>query len=150
MNKNKAIYVLLLIIFVVLVLALDITFYLNYSNISGKLSIKKKFYDINYITEKNNVKLYNEAINVNVNNINEEVYFDIYNSGNENAVLENVTISSITSEVEKEKFIINSSMKEKDIIKGGETKRVYINISCESCDIENVKLAFNVKYDFVE
>ncbi len=150
MNKSKVVYTLLLVIFVVLILVLDITFYLRYSNISGKLSIKKKFYDINYITDGNNVKLYNGAINVNLDNINEEVYFDIYNSGNENAVLKNVTFNSITSEIEKEMFSIESSLKENDIIKGGETKRVYINISCESCDTKDVKLAFNIEYDFIE
>ncbi len=149
MNKSRITYIVLLILFVVFIIGLDIVFYIRYSNISGKLSINRKFYNINYITDNNNVKLYNGDINVNIKSLNEEVYFDIYNSGNINATLDNVSFKSITSNLEEENFVITSSLQKNDVIKGGETKRVYIKITCENCN-QDTELAFNIEYDFTE
>ncbi len=149
MNKGRVTYIVLLILFVVFVIGLDIIFYMRYSNISGKLSINRKFYDINYITDNSNVKLYNGDINVNIKNLDEEVYFDIYNSGNINATLDSVSFKSITSNLEEENFTITSSLQKNDVIKGGETRRVYINITCENCN-KDTELAFNTEYVFTE
>ncbi len=151
MDKNKLVYMFLLIGFVVFILILDVSFYIKNSNINGKLSINRKFYEINYISDNNNIRNNKNTLNIISNGI-DKVYFDIYNSGNENAYLSEYSIYGITTTLENEEdLVIDTSLKKNDVIKGGQTKRVYVNISCDECNFDdNTVIDFKLKYLFKE
>ena len=151
MDKNKLVYMFLLIGFVVFILILDVSFYIKNSNINGKLSINRKFYEINYISDNNNIRNNKSTLNIISNGI-DKVYFDIYNSGNENAYLSEYSIYGITTTLENEEdLVIDTSLKKNDVIKGGQTKRVYVNISCDECNFDdNTVIDFKLKYLFKE
>ena len=151
MDRNKIIYLFLLIGFVVFILILDVSFYIKNSNINGKLSINRKFYEINYISDNNNIRNNKNTLNIISNGI-DKVYFDIYNSGNENAYLSEYSIYGITTTLENEEdLVIDTSLKKNDVIKGGQTKRVYVNISCDECNFDdNTVIDFKLKYLFKE
>ena len=151
MDKNKLVYMFLLIGFVVFILILDGSFYIKNSNINGKLSINRKFYEINYISDNNNIRNNKNTLNIISNGI-DKVYFDIYNSGNENAYLSEYSIYGITTTLENEEdLVIDTSLKKNDVIKGGQTKRVYVNISCDECNFDdNTVIDFKLKYLFKE
>ena len=151
MDRNKIVYLFLLIGFVVFILILDVSFYIKNSNINGKLSINRKFYEINYISDNNNIRNNKNTLNIISNGI-DKVYFDIYNSGNENAYLSEYSIYGITTTLENEEdLVIDTSLKKNDVIKGGQTKRVYVNISCDECNFDdNTVIDFKLKYLFKE
>ena len=151
MDRNKIIYLFLLIGFVVFILILDVSFYIKNSNINGKLSINRKFYEINYISDNNNIRNNKNTLNIISNGI-DKVYFDIYNSGNENSYLSEYSIYGITTTLENEEdLVIDTSLKKNDVIKGGQTKRVHVNISCDECNFDdNTVIDFKLKYLFKE
>ncbi len=151
MDRNKIVYLFLLIGFVVFILTLDISFYNKNSNIDGKLSINRKFYEINYFSDNNNIRNNKNTLNI-ISNGKDKIYFDIYNSGNENAYLREYSIYGITTTLENEEdLVIDTSLKKNDVIKGGQTKRVYVNIICDNCTIDdNTIIDFKLKYVFKE
>lgn len=150
MDKNKIIYYLLLTSFILFILILDITFYLKNSSVSGKVKVNRKFFEINYLKENNSVNMINDTLNV-VSNGKDRISFDLYNSGNVNAYLSEYSIFGITSNLEEEDITIESSLKKNDVIKSGQIKRVYLDVSCEDCVInDNTEIKFNVRYLFKE
>lgn len=150
MDRNKIIYFFLLISFVVFVLILDISFYLKNSSVKGSVQVNRKFYEINLIKENNVVNMVNDTLNV-VSNGKDRISFDLYNSGNVNAYLSEYSIFGITSNLEEEDIVIESSLKKNDVIKSGQIKRVYLDISCEECIItDNTEIKFSVRYLFKE
>ncbi len=148
MDKNKIVYYLLLTSFILFILILDITFYLKNSSVSGKVKVNRKFFEINYLKENNSVNMINDTLNV-VSNGKDRISFDLYNSGNVNAYLSEYSIFGITSNLEEEDITIESSLKKNDVIKSGQIKRVYLDVSCEDCVInDNTEIKFNVRYLF--
>ena len=150
MDKNKLVYMVLLISFVAGIIILDVSFYLKNSNALGKVNIVRKFYEVNYISNNYNIKEKNGTLDITTNGV-DELYFDIYNSGNVNAYVSEYSIYGLSTNLEEEDIVIDTSIKKNDVVKSGQTKRVYIDVDCDNCKFdENTEIKFKVKYLFKE
>lgn len=148
MNKNKIIYYLMLSAFLVIVIILNIIFFIRNSNNYGNLNIIKKYSEIKFIPNDENVAINNDLISIKLSK-NMNTSFNIYNIGNKGVYVNKVIVDGINSSVKKEDIIIKTSIKEGDFIKGGEILENKITISCNKCDFkENDYINFNMKYIF--
>lgn len=163
--KKKIISYSISIVFLIVFVFLVTYSYLN-TNFSqkGNIDYKKKYYDIVYnnvtidsdTTMKVKLDSENDTINIKINNLNEfkksnSFSIDLTNIGNINAIIENIRIQNINSNVEPKNVNVDISTNINDIINGGETKKLIIVITYkETKKIENPYYFFDIKYDFNE
>lgn len=163
--KGKIISYSISIVFLILFIFVLTYSYLN-TNFSqkGNVDYKRKYYDIVYnnvtidadTTMK--VKLDNEkdTINIDIRNLNEfkkanSFSIDLTNIGNINAIISNIKIDNIHSNVSPKDVNVDISTNVNDIINGGETKKLIICITYnKTSKIENPYYFFDIKYDFDE
>lgn len=163
--KGKIISYSISIVFLILFIFVLTYSYLN-TNFSqkGNVDYKRKYYDIVYnnvtidadTTMK--VKLDNEkdTINIDIRNLNEfkkanSFSIDLTNIGNINAIISNIKIGNIHSNVSPKDVNVDISTNVNDIINGGETKKLIICITYnETTKIEDPYYFFDIKYDFTE
>lgn len=148
MDEDKKVYYLLIFMFTIFIGAFIAFFIIKNMNIRGKVQIEKKYSTIVYELKDNELSQSNDLICVRMNNIKDELYFDIYNTGNKDVIINNTNINNISTNMDKDKLNIKLNVDKDDVIKGGEVKRVVININYEDSIKENNYLNFDIKYGF--
>lgn len=162
--KEKITYALIILLFSILVLSLALYYLFNGFSIRGDANIIKKYYDIklnnvsvDYETDMT-VKLDNEnsTIQVKVPDLNQfkktnSFSIDLTNIGNIDAKITNIRIENIFANIDTKNVNINLSLDKEDVIKGGETKKLNIEITYNGKDkIEQPYYEFSIKYVFDE
>ncbi len=162
--KEKITYALIVLLFSILVLSLALYYLFNGFSIRGDANIIKKYYDIklnnvsvDYETDMT-VKLDNEnsTIQVKVPDLNQfkktnSFSIDLTNIGNIDAKITDIRIENIFANIDTKNVNINLSLDKEDIIKGGETKKLNIEITYNGKDkIEQPYYEFSIKYVFDE
>lgn len=162
--KEKITYALIVLLFSILVLSLALYYLFNGFSIRGDANIIKKYYDIklnnvsvDYETDMT-VKLDNEnsTIQVKVPDLNQfkktnSFSIDLTNIGNIDAKITDIRIENIFANIDTKNVNINISLDKEDVIKGGETKKLNIEITYNGKDkIEQPYYEFSIKYVFDE
>ncbi len=147
MDKSKKVYLLLIFSSILFISVYIITFIVRYSNIKGNINIKRKYYEIVYKSNSENININNDLVNVNYYK-NNDLYFDIYNVGNIDANVNDILIENINTSLDKDKLNIMLNFNKDDFIKGGESKRININIEYDNEINESNYLSFSIKYIF--
>ena len=162
--KEKITYALIILLFSILVLSLALYYLFNGFSIRGDANIIKKYYDIklnnvsvDYETDMT-VKLDNEnsTIQVKVPDLNQfkktnSFSIDLTNIGNIDAEITEIRIENIFANIDTKNVNINLSLDKEDVIKGGETKKLNIEITYNGKDkIEQPYYEFSIKYVFDE
>ncbi|MDY6071441.1 MAG: hypothetical protein SPI44_00960 [Bacilli bacterium] len=162
--KEKITYALIILLFSILVLSLALYYLFNGFSIRGDANIIKKYYDIklnnvsvDYETDMT-VKLDNEnsTIQVKVPDLNQfkktnSFSIDLTNIGNIDAKITEIRIENIFANIDTKNVNINLSLDKEDVIKGGETKKLNIEITYNGKDrIEQPYYEFSIKYVFDE
>lgn len=162
--KEKITYALIILLFSILVLSLALYYLFNGFSIRGDANIIKKYYDIklnnvsvDYETDMT-VKLDNEnsTIQVKVHDLNQfkktnSFSIDLTNIGNIDAKITDIRIENIFANIDTKNVNINLSLDKEDVIKGGETKKLNIEITYNGKDkIEQPYYEFSIKYVFDE
>ncbi len=148
MEEDKRIYYLLVFMFIIFIGVFIAFFIIKNMNVIGKVQIDKKYSNIVYDLKSTELSLNKETICVRFSKIKNEVYFDIYNTGNEDVRVSNVNINNFNTNLDKDKIDIKLNVNVGDIIKGGEIKRVIINTSYNDLTNENDYLNYDIKYSF--
>lgn len=162
--KEKITYALIILLFSILVLSLALYYLFNGFSIRGDANIIKKYYDIklnnvsvDYETDMT-VKLDNEnsTIQVKVPDLNQfkktnSFSIDLTNIGNIDAKITDIRIENIFANIDTKNVNINLSLDKEGVIKGGETKKLNIEITYNGKDkIEQPYYEFSIKYVFDE
>ena len=162
--KEKITYALIILLFSILVLSLALYYLFNGFSIRGDANIIKKYYDIklnnvsvDYETDMT-VKLDNEnsTIQVKVPDLNQfkktnSFSIDLTNIGNIDAKITEIRIENIFANIDTKNVNINLSLDKEDVIKGGETKKLNVEITYNGKDrIEQPYYEFSIKYVFDE
>lgn len=162
--KEKITYALIVLLFSILVLSLALYYLFNGFSIRGDANIIKKYYDIklnnvsiDYETDMT-VKLDNEnsTIQVKVPDLNKfkktnSFSIDLTNIGNIDAKITDIRIENIFANIDTKNVNINLSLDKESIIKGGETKKLNVEITYNGKDkIEQPYYEFSIKYVFDE
>lgn len=162
--KEKITYALIILLFSILVLSLALYYLFNGFSIRGDANIIKKYYDIklnnvsvDYETDMT-VKLDNKnsTIQVKVPDLNQfkktnSFSIDLTNIGNIDAKITDIRIENIFANIDTKNVNINLSLDKEDVIKGGETKKLNIEITYNGKDkIEQPYYEFSIKYVFDE
>ena len=162
--KEKITYALIILLFSILVLSLALYYLFNGFSIRGDANIIKKYYDIklnnvsvDYETDMT-VKLDNEnsTIQVKVPDLNQfkktnSFSIDLTNIGNIDAKITEIRIENIFANIDTKNVNINLSLDKEGVIKGGETKKLNIEITYNGKDkIEQPYYEFSIKYVFDE
>lgn len=163
--KGKIISYSISIVFLILFIFVLTYSYLN-TNFSqkGNIDYKRKYYDIVFnnvtidadTTMKVKLDSDSDTIKIKVEDLNEfrkanSFSIDLTNIGNINAIIKNIRILNINSNVQLKDVNIDISTNVKDIINGGETKKLIICITYnKTSKIENPYYFFDIKYDFDE
>lgn len=162
--KEKITYALIILLFSILVLSLALYYLFNGFSMMGKADIIKKYYDIklnnvsiDYETDMT-IKLNNEngTIQVKVPDLNKfkktnSFSIDLTNIGNIDAKIIDIRIENIFANIDTKNVNINLSLDKEDIIKGGETKKLNVEITYNGKDkIEQPYYEFSIKYVFDE
>ena len=162
--KEKITYALIILLFSILVLSLALYYLFNGFSIRGDANIIKKYYDIklnnvsvDYETDMT-VKLDNEnsTIQVKVPDLNQfkktnSFSIDLTNIGNIDAKITDIRIENIFANIDTKNVNINLSLDKEGVIKGGETKKLNIEITYNGkVKIEQSYYEFSIKYVFDE
>ncbi len=162
--KEKITYALIILLFSILVLSLALYYLFNGFSMMGKADIIKKYYDIklnnvsiDYETDMT-IKLNNEngTIQVKVPDLNKfkktnSFSIDLTNIGNIDAKIIDIRIENIFANIDTKNVNINLSLDKEDVIKGGETKKLNVEITYNDKDkIEQPYYEFSIKYVFDE
>lgn len=163
--KGKIISYSISIVFLILFIFVLTYSYLN-TNFSqkGNIDYKRKYYDIVFnnvtidadTTMKVKLDSDSDTIKIKVEDLNEfrktnSFSIDLTNIGNINAIIKNIRILNINSNVQLKDVNIDISTNVNDIINGGETKKLIICITYnKTSEIENPYYFFDIKYDFDE
>ena len=162
--KEKITYALIILLFSILVLSLALYYLFNGFSMMGKADIIKKYYDIklnnvsiDYETDMT-IKLDNEngTIQVKVPDLNKfkktnSFSIDLTNIGNIDAKIIDIRIENIFANIDTKNVNINLSLDKEDVIKGGETKKLNVEITYNGKDkIEQPYYEFSIKYVFDE
>ena len=148
MENDQRIYYLVIFMFIVFISAFIAFFIIKNVNIKGKVQIEKKYSNIVYELKDSDLSLNNNLVCIRMNNVKNELYFDIYNTGNKDITIDNTNINYVSTNMDKDKLNIKLSAKKDDVIKGGEVKRVVININYDDSIKEDDYLNFDIKYSF--
>ncbi len=162
--KEKITYALIILLFSILVLSLALYYLFNGFSMMGKADIIKKYYDIklnnvsiDYETDMT-IKLDNEngTIQVKVPDLNKfkktnSFSIDLTNIGNIDAKITDIRIENIFANIDTKNVNINLSLDKENVIKGGETKKLNVEITYNGKDkIEQPYYEFSIKYVFDE
>ena len=148
MENDQRIYYLVIFMFIVFISAFIAFFIIKNVNIKGKVQIEKKYSNIVYELKDSDLSLNNDLVCIRMNSVKNELYFDIYNTGNKDITIDNTNINYVSTNMDKDKLNIKLSADKDDVIKGGEVKRVVININYDDSIKEDDYLNFDIKYSF--
>lgn len=162
--KEKITYTLIVLLFSILVLSLSLYYLFNGFSIRGNAEVLKKYYDIklnnvsiDYETEMTVTLDNNEGvIKVKIPDLNKfkktnSFSVDLTNIGNIDAKIVNVNIENIFTNIDTKNVNIELSLNKDNVIKGGETKRLIVNLTYNGNDkIDQPYYEFSIKYVFDE
>lgn len=160
--KNTVKYILLLILSIILVVCITFTYLKIHYFEKGTIKINNSYYDIvfsNILVENNDLMIKtndgSDSIHIEVNNIIEnkeiELSLDMKNIGSRDVIVDNYSYMNIDSNVDLSKVEITSSIEKNDVIKGGESKKLFIKIKYNGKEkIDNSYYNFNINYVFNE
>ncbi len=160
--KDKIKYISLIAVFIIFVFSITITNLLLKYDETGSFVSNKEFYEIRF----NNVKIdYDIDTKIKVNNDNNSIHFeianlndfieektfyiDVTNLGNKDAYVTNMYLSNIDTNETNDKVDVYISIKNGDILKGGEQQRLIIKVKYNSKESKDIKYYnFNINYSF--
>lgn len=161
--KNIHNYIAIIMIFIVLVFSITIThLYIKYSE-TGTITTVKKYYDIMFsnttidyeseLSVKANSE--NDSLHIEIPNLKERKEFifsvDVTNIGNVDCIVDNYSIGNIMSNVDTSKINIEVSLNKDEIIKGSESKKIYVKVRYGGNDKDITPyINFNINYVFNE
>ena len=160
--KNKLKYIINILLLLIL---LGFTIYayidIHYSK-KGSIINNSSYYDIKFT----NVVVNNEELIVKVNDNNDSLSIqipnlskgkrysfsvDLKNIGNEDINIKNVLYNNINTNVEESNVLIETSLLESEIIKGGEEKKLDVFVNYNGNDlVENKYYNFDINYYFIK
>lgn len=161
MQKHKIVYIITILLFIIAVFCMTFTYLIINKQMHGKVNINEKYFDIvfnnTYISYNSSasLKINNEekTLHINIPNLNEiqsdnSFIVDITNIGNiDKEIYTDVT--NFYTNVSENDVLVDILLDNGNIIKGGETKRIRINVSYNNIkNITNPSLSFNVNLDF--
>jgi hypothetical protein len=154
---NSLKYIILVILFIILVFSVTVsTLFIKYET-KGNFVFSKnysyiKYSNVSYDNDDIVVKMNEEDnyIHVSIPSLekNATISLDMVNIGNEEVVLDNYSITNIDTELNKDNININVTINKDDVIKGGTTKKIIINVS--NNNKESGYLNFNVNCSYKE
>lgn len=162
MHKKKSIYITIVFLFILAVFCVTVSYLIINVKFSGAATIHKNYSGIvfnnTYMEYDSNcsIKMNDEEkfIHINIPNLNEiqsnnSFLVDITNIGNIDKQVY-TSITNYSSNVDEDNILIDLILDNGSIIKGGETKRVRINVKYlnEKKSNEIPKLSFNVNFNF--
>ena len=151
MNKEKKVYFLLIISFILFVCVFISTFIIKNINIKGKTNIIKKYSEVKYESNNDELFIHDDIVSVRLNELKDELSFNIYNIGNNDIKVSYLDIGIINTNLNRDKLNIKLDLNKNDVIKGGQVKRVVVYIDYDKNEIkENSYLNFDLKYSFSE
>ena len=151
-------YILLVVVFIAFIVSITISVLFTKYKEQGNFLLSRKRFDVvfsNVLVEKDNMSVKldnaNKSIHIKVNNISdtEEVSLDIKNIANIDAVIKNYSISNLDTNAQDGTVIVDLSTNNGDVIKKGETKKLFIIIKNNSKD-KDIYYNFNINYLFEE
>lgn len=151
-------YILFITIFMVLVISITISILLVKYKDQGKFNVIRKNFNVvftNAVVENEGVtvKIDNEKkfVHVEIEKLEREVEIslDIKNIANINALVKNFSYSNIYSNSIDGDVSITSSIKNGDVIKSGEAKKLIIKVK-NNTNRNDIYYNFNVNYLFEE
>lgn len=160
--KNTLKYIILLILSIILVVSITFTYLkLHYSE-KGIIKVNNGYYDIvfsNVLIENDDAKIKtndnDDYVHIEINNLIEnkeiELSLDLKNIGSKDVFVDNFSYANIDSNVDLSKVEIISSLEKNTIIKGGESKKLFVKVKYNGKEkIENSYYNFNINYVFDE
>lgn len=150
MTKEKKVYYLLVVSFVLFISVFISTFLVRNIYFEGETIVKRKYYELVYNIKDDRLSIKNDVISVKLNNIEEKLSFDIVNAGNIDVVVKNVDVNIINTNLNREALDIKLNLNKGDYIKGGEQKKVYISVNYDDKLDDESFLDLKVKYSFGE
>ena len=161
--KQIAKYIIIIILFIILVVSITFSYLSIHYMEKGTVDIIKKYYDIVFdnviIDNDSNVTIKvdsdKDLIHVRVpdlNSKNKKVSFslDVKNIGNVDAFVDGFSVSNVDSNIDPNNIKLDMSLLKDDIIKGGEYKKLIVNINYNGKDNNKVYYNFNINYNFDE
>lgn len=160
MKESKLLYFILTITSLILVVILTCNYLFENYELNGKTKIIKEYNELvlnnikmDYDTTTS-IMLNNEEkeITIKIPNLNEyknknQIVFDLTNIGNKDIVIKETKIENISSNVLLNYLSVSTSIKNYTLIKGGETKKVTIDISyLNKTNMKQPYYNFNVKF----
>ena len=160
--KDKIKYISLIAVFIIFVFSITITNLLLKYDETGSFVSNKEYYEVRF----NNVKIdYDIDTKIKVNNDNNSIHFeianlndfieektffiDVTNLGNKDAYVTNMYLSNIDTNETNDKVDVYVSVKNGDILKGGEQQRLIVKVKYNSKEYKNIKYYnFNINYSF--
>ena len=154
--KNSLKYILLILLVIMMVLSITLsTLYIKYDS-KGEFNLIKQYSDIHFnninLTNGVSVKLNEESssIRVNISPLEKEAEFtvDIVNTGNKDVILKNFSYTNIVTNLDQDNIIIDSSLREGSVIRGGEIKKLKIVVNNSGKTVSDSEYNFNINYVF--
>lgn len=160
MKKNKLLYFILTITSLVLVVILTCNYLFENYELNGKVKIIKEYNEL----VLSNVKMDYESTTsvvldnktkkaiIKIPNLNEykdtnQILFDLVNIGNKDIIIKETKIEAISSNAALNYLTVNTSIKNYTLIKGGETKKVKIDVTyLNKTNMELPYYNFSVKF----
>jgi len=156
--KDSLKYIILVLLFIILVVSLTLSnLFIKYKE-QGKFNVIRKDFDIvftNQFVKNDNVKLKinneKDYLHIDISNLVKEVNIevDVKNIANIDAIVKNFSYSNINTNAMNKEVVVYSSIKNGDIIKKGDSKKLNIIIKNNS-DRRDIYYNFNLNYLFEE
>ena len=156
--KNGLKYILLVLLIILLVASITISTLVIKYETNGDFSLVKQYKEIhfsNIIMDKDiSIKINEEdtSIHIEIPKFDSEVEFsiDLRNIGNQDTKLKNFSYTNIVTNLDQNNIVITPSLKEGDIIKGGEIRRLNVLVKYNGKIPSESYLNFNINYLFEE
>lgn len=164
--KDKLVYIMSFLLIVTLFVCLTITYFVVEKNNKGISNISNEYFDVifsdpilDFDTSMSvSVDKDKDIIKIDIPNLNEfnksnSFSIDAKNIGNLDAYVDKYFINNMTSNVDTDKFNIDISLIEDEIIKGSESEKIIITLTYYGENIvtgEEPFISFDLNYLFKE
>ena len=164
--KDKLVYIMSFLLIVTLFICLTITYFVVEKNNEGISNISNEYFDVifsdpilDFDTSMSvSVDKDKDIIKIDIPNLNEfnksnSFSIDAKNIGNLDAYVDKYFINNMTSNVDTDKFNIDISLIEDEIIKGSESEKIIITLTYYGENIvtgEEPFISFDLNYLFKE
>lgn len=149
-------YILLVVLFIVFVISFTMYNLYIKKSISGNFNVSSNYNEIKYtnivINDKDNVVKIddkNKSIHIEIPKLVKDTFFsvDIVNIGNKDIIIKNFSYMNIDTDLDKNNIVIDTSLKENEIIKGGYSKKLNIYVRNNNKNSDKYNFNINLLYD---